>query len=99
MNLLLANAAQQGGGYSMIILMVVIFVIMWFFMIRPQQKKQKKLDEQRNNMSKGDKVITSGGIYGTVKGVKDNSFIIEIAEETRIEVIKSSVYPAEEPQQ
>ncbi len=96
MNLVLLQAAQGGSAWTMPLMMVLIFVVFWFFMIRPQQKKQKKLEEARQNMGKGDKVITSGGIYGTIRGVKDDSFIVEIANDVRIQIARGSVYPSGE---
>ncbi len=89
-------AAAQGGGWTPILMMVLVFAVFWFFMIRPQQKKQKKLEEARNAMGKGDQVITSGGLYGVIKGVKDDYFIVEIAEGVRVQIIRSSVFPAGE---
>ena len=64
-------AAQQQGGGSMqfLIMMVVIFAIMYFFMIRPQQKKQKEIRNFQNSLQEGSKVVTGGGIYGTIKKV------------------------------
>ena len=59
--------APQGAGWSMWIMLALIFVIMWFFMIRPQRKQQKELEKFRNALKKGDKVVTIGGIYGTVE--------------------------------
>ena len=91
--LLQANAAapKAGGGYSMLIVLVLIFVVMWLFMIRPQKKKQKELDEFRNNLKRGDKVITVGGIYGTVDEVKENKILIEVDKDVKIFVDKSSL--------
>jgi preprotein translocase subunit YajC len=60
-------------------------------MIRPQKKKQKELDEFRNNLKRGDKVITVGGIYGTVDEVKENKILIEIDKDVKIFVDKSSL--------
>lgn len=87
-----AQVAGGGSGWSMIIMMLVIVVVFYFFMIRPQQKKQKALQKAREAMKKGDKVITAGGIHGTIKDTKENDFIIEIADNVRIRVDKSSVY-------
>ncbi len=98
MNLMFLQASSQGSAWTMPLMMVLIFVVFWFFMIRPQQKKQKQLEEARNNMGKDDKVITSGGIYGVIKGVKDEYFIVEVAEGVRMNITRSSVFPAgEEP--
>jgi preprotein translocase subunit YajC len=80
-----AAAPKAGGGYSMLIVLALIFVVMWLFMIRPQKKKQKELDEFRNNLKKGDKVITIGGIYGTVDEVKENKILIEIDKDVKTE--------------
>ncbi|MDD2286502.1 MAG: preprotein translocase subunit YajC [Paludibacter sp.] len=93
LSLLLQAPAGQGGGMSGILMMVLIFVVFYFFMIRPQQKRQKEIKKQRENMQIGDKVVTSGGIYGKIREIKDdNTVIIEIAENVRIKVDKSSVF-------
>jgi len=91
--LLLEAPAGGGGGMSGILMMVLIFVVFYFFMIRPQQKRQKEIKKQRENMQVGDKVVTSGGMYGKIREIKDdNTVIIEIAENVRIKVDKSSVF-------
>ncbi|MBQ0118993.1 MAG: preprotein translocase subunit YajC [Bacteroidales bacterium] len=95
LDLVLLQAAenpQQGGGWNFWIMMILIFVVLYFFMIRPQTKKQKELQKQRDAMKKGDKVITAGGIYGEIKEVQDNAFIITIAKDITIKVDKGSVY-------
>lgn len=93
LSLLLQAPAEQGGGMFGILTMVLIFVVFYFFMIRPQQKRQKEINKQRENMQSGDKVVTSGGIYGKIRDIKDdNTVIIEIAENVRIKVDKSSVF-------
>jgi len=91
--LLQAQAGQQGGAgqYSFLIMMVLIFVIMWLFMIRPQQKKQKELNNFRNSLKKGDKVVTVGGIYGVVSEVKETTLIVEVSDNCKLKVDKSSV--------
>lgn len=73
-------------------MMILIFVVFYFFMIRPQTKKQKELQKQREAMKKGDKVVTAGGIYGEIKEVQENAFIITIAKDVTIKVNKESVY-------
>ena len=86
--MLSAQAAQGGGGMSFLIMMVAIFAIMWFFMIRPQQKKQKEIRNFQNSLTEGTKVITGGGIYGTVKRInmQDNTIEVEIARGVTITV-------------
>jgi len=71
---------------------VLIFVVFYFFMIRPQSKRQKEIKKQREAMQVGDKVVTSGGIYGKVKELKETTVIVEIAENVRIKVDKNSVF-------
>jgi preprotein translocase subunit YajC len=65
-------------------------------MIRPQTKKQKELQKQRDEMKKGDKVVTAGGIYGEIKEVQENALLITIAKDVTIKVDKQSVYVAAE---
>jgi len=71
--------------------LVLVFVVFWFFMIRPQMKKQKELTNYRNSIGKGDKVITTGGIYGKVVEVAENIVTVEIANDVRIRVDKSAI--------
>lgn len=86
-----AQAAQQGGGWSMWIMLALIFVVMWFFMIRPQRKQQKELENFRNALQKGDKVVTIGGIYGTVSEIKEDSVLIEVDNGVKIRVSKQAL--------
>lgn len=86
-----AAAPATGGNWSFLIMMVAIFAVMWFLMIRPQQKKQKEMQNMRSNLKKGDKVVTIGGVYGIIYDVKDNCFIVEIDNNVKIKVDKSSV--------
>ncbi|MBO7278781.1 MAG: preprotein translocase subunit YajC [Bacteroidales bacterium] len=89
--LLQQAAPQQGGGMQMLIMMALIIGVMYFFMIRPQQKKQKELQAFRNSLTKGDKIVTIGGIYGTVAEVKEQYLLIEVDNNVKIRVDKSSV--------
>ena len=86
-----APAAQQGGGLSMWIMLALIFVVMWFFMIRPQRKQQKELQNFRDSLKKGDKVVTIGGIYGTVCEIKEGSVLIEVDNNVKIRVSKQAL--------
>ena len=74
------QAEQQPGGLlgSPIIMMVLIFVVMWLFFIRPQSKERKKMEEMRKALKKGDKIITTAGIIGTITSIEDNSNIITV---------------------
>ena len=89
--ILQAAAGQQGGGWQMWIMLALIFVVMWFFMIRPQRKQQKELQNFRDSLKKGDKVVTIGGIYGTVCEVKENSVLIEVDNNVKIRVSKQAL--------
>ena len=86
-----AAPAAQGGGWSMWIMLALIFVVMWFFMIRPQRKQQKELENFRNALKNGDKVVTIGGIYGTVCEVKEDYVVIEVDKEVKIRVSKQAL--------
>ena len=90
-NVILAAQSAQGGGYSMIIMMVAIFAIMYFFMIRPQQKKQKNF---QNSLSEGMRIITAGGMYGTIRkvNIEDGSVDVEISKGVVINVDKNYVF-------
>lgn len=92
-NLFLQSGSGQ-SGLPMLIMMVAIFAIMWLFMIRPQQKKQKKIREFQNALKEGDKVVTGGGVYGTVKRVNAqvNTIDIEVARGVVITVAKGYVF-------
>ncbi len=92
-NLFLQSGSGQ-SGLPMLIMMVAIFAIMWLFMIRPQQKKQKKIREFQNALKEGDKVVTGGGVYGTVKRVnaQENTIDIEVARGVVITVAKDYVF-------
>ena len=98
LSILLQAPAAAGGAssYSGILMMVLIFVVFYFFMIRPQSKRQKEIKKQREAMKAGDKVVTSGGIYGRVKEIKETTVTVEIAENVRIKVDKNSVFATAE---
>ncbi|MBD5211740.1 MAG: preprotein translocase subunit YajC [Bacteroidales bacterium] len=87
--------AQSGSNISGLIMIVAMIVIFYFFMIRPQSKKQKEIKKAREAMTNGDKVVTAGGIHGTIREINENTLIIEVAKGVSIKVDKASVYPAE----
>ena len=91
---LLQTAAPQGaagGQWTMWVMLLLIFVVMWFFMIRPQRKQQKELQKFRDGLQKGDKVVTVGGIFGTVVEIKDKSVLIEVDKDVKLRVDKNSL--------
>ena len=81
----------QGSPYTMWIMLGLIFVVMYFFMIRPQKKQQKEIQKFRDSLAKGDKVVTIGGIFGTVVEVKEDSVLIEIDNGVKIRVSKQAL--------
>lgn len=81
----------QGAGLMGMLPMILIVVVIYFFMIRPQTKKAKQQKEMISALKKGDKVITIGGIHGTISQVKDGSFLVQIAAGTEIEIDRGSV--------
>ena len=94
LNIILQAQPAGGGGMTMILMMVAIFAIMWFFMIRPQQKQQKKIREFQNALQEGTKVVTGGGVHGTVKRIDltNNTVDVEVARGVVVTIEKTSVY-------
>ena len=88
-----AAPAQGGSSWSMIIMLLLVFVVMWLFMIRPQRKQQKELQEFRSGLSKGDKVVTVGGIYGEIVEVcPDNkTVLIKVDGDVKLRVDKNGI--------
>ena len=96
LNIVLAMAAktggqQQGGGFGTLVVLGLILVIFYFLLIRPQQKQQKKLQDMRASLKKGDKIITTGGIYGEIVGITDDAVSLQIADKVKIKIAKSSI--------
>lgn len=90
---ILAAPAGPGGaaGMQSLIFLLLIIVVFYFFMIRPQVKKQKEATNFRNALKKGDKVTTTGGIYGKINDVKDTTVTLEIADNVIVKVDKTAV--------
>lgn len=86
-----ASSIMGSDNMQFIIMMVLIFGVMYFFMIRPQQKRQKELNKFRDSLSNGMKVITAGGIYGTIKEVKESYVLVEIDNGVSIRIDKSMI--------
>ena len=86
-----AAAQSSGGGISMIVMMVVLFGLMYFMMIRPQMKRQKEHRALVASLSKGDEVVTNGGIAGRVEEVGETFITVEIATNVKVKVQKGSV--------
>lgn len=93
---LLAQAAPQGsptpGGGSMILVFYALMAAaLYFLFIAPQRKKQKQHDVLLKSLKSGDEIITSAGIFGTITNVKDDRFVVRIADNTKIEIAKGFI--------
>lgn len=90
----LSVLVQAGGGMGAIgqfLPLVLIIVVFYFFMIRPQLKKAKDQKKYRENIKKGDKIVTIGGIHGRIADINDTTFIIEVEGGNRLKIEKSAV--------
>jgi preprotein translocase subunit YajC len=85
------EAAPAGGGMSFWLMIVAMIAIMYFFMWRPESKRRKQMENFRNNLKKGDKIITAGGIYGTVKEIQPTSLLIEVDSNVTLRIDKNMV--------
>jgi preprotein translocase subunit YajC len=86
-----APSPGPGAGMSQILFFGLLFAAMWFLMIAPQRKKQKQHEALIKALGNGDEVLTAGGIFGTVVAVKDDRFVVRIADNTKIELGKSFI--------
>ena len=86
-----AAGAPQGGGMGMLLFPIILIGVMYFLMIRPQMKRAKEHKGMLDKLSKGDEVITSGGIAGTVTDIGDNFVTVEIADNVRVRVQKGAI--------
>ena len=80
-----------GGGTSMLIMLVAIFAIFYFLMIRPESKRRKERQSMIDSLSRGDKIVTIGGLHGEVQDVHDDKIVIRIAEDLKVEVAKTAI--------
>lgn len=92
LNLLFIVLQQTGSNpFATFLPLVLIIVVFYFFMIRPQMKRQKELRKFQESLSKGDKVLVAGGIMGKVFDVKEDHVIVEVDDNVKLRVVKSSV--------
>jgi len=93
MNLLQAAAgqAQQPSPWGFYLLVGLMILVLWLFMWRPESKRRKEMQKFREGLKKGDKVITAGGIYGTVKEIKERTLLIEVDGNVTLRVDKNMV--------
>ncbi|MGA7839377.1 MAG: preprotein translocase subunit YajC [Candidatus Acidiferrales bacterium] len=91
-NLAFAAWAQaQPGGIALFLPLILIMVIFYFLMILPAQRRQKKVNEMLAALKNGDKVITNGGIYGTIVGLEGDTVQLRIAEQVKMKVARSAI--------
>ena len=90
----MAPSGQQGSeglGFLGILPFILIFVIFYFIIIRPQHKKQRDHQAKISSLKKGDRIITTSGIYGTIVGVSDDKIQVRIAEKVKVDMLKNAV--------
>ncbi len=91
---LLIGASSGGGGMeglASFMPLIIIFVIFYFLLIRPQQKKQQKHREILGNLKRGDRVITTGGLYGTIEGLTETTLQLKIANQVKVKISRSAI--------
>jgi len=86
-----AQGASGAGGFASFVPLILMFVIFYFLLIRPQQKKSKDHREMVSNLKKGDRIITSGGIYGRITAVSDAMLTVEISDRVRVKLNRTNV--------
>lgn len=85
------QASSQSSGFTLFLPLILIMVIFYFLMILPAQRRQKKVAEMLKNLKNGDKVITNGGIYGTIVGLESDSVQLRISEQVKIKIARSAI--------
>ncbi|HKJ42567.1 MAG TPA: preprotein translocase subunit YajC [Sunxiuqinia sp.] len=85
------QGAEGGNPITTFLPLILIIVVFYFFMIRPQMKRQKDLKKFRESLGKGDKVVTTGGIYGKVVEIKDSYVLLQVDDNVKLRVDKSAV--------
>ena len=94
MELLIAMAPQGGGSANLISTLIMfgaIFLIFYFMIIRPQQKRAKEREKMLSNMQKGDKVITSGGLHGTIAGIDEKTVLLQVSDNVKMKFERSAI--------
>jgi preprotein translocase subunit YajC len=93
LNVLGQQSAATGQSNPLITFLplILVFVVFYFFMIRPQMKKQKDMNNYRSTLKRGDKIITTGGLYGRVYEVKDNYIMMDAGGDIKLKVDKNAV--------
>src|SRR5438445_7050060 len=88
---LLLIMLQGAGGFGFLVPMLLVFGVFYLLLIRPQQKKQRQLQSKIADLKAGDKIVTTGGVIGTITAVKDASFLVRSAEKSILEIARTAV--------
>lgn len=93
MNLIIAQATPDPTGnlISTVVMFGAIFAIFYFMVMRPQQKRAKEREKMLSNIQKGDKVVTSGGLHGTIAGMEDNTILLQVSDNVKLKFEKAAV--------
>ncbi|MFW5966343.1 MAG: preprotein translocase subunit YajC [Persicimonas sp.] len=91
-----AAGGGEGGLFVQLLPFILIFAIFWFLIIRPQRKRHKEHQEYLGSLKKGDQVVTSGGLFGTVEKVDDHVISLRISRDTRVKVLRQKIEGSQE---
>lgn len=91
MSIYLADAANTGNIWTLIGPFILMFVVFYFLLIRPQQKKQKQRNSMLNQIKKGDKVVTIGGLHGTIAELTDDTVVIRVSDTAKLTFERSAI--------
>jgi len=99
--------AAGGGSFTPLLLIVLLFVVMYFLMIRPQQKRRREAQAMQNSLGPGDRIVTIGGLHGTVVAIVDDIVTLEVAPGVEVQfarpaiarVLTQTAQPADEPEE
>ena len=88
-----SQTGQSGGGGMLggLITLGLIFLVFYLLLIRPQQKQQQQLQEMRNNVRVGEKIMTTGGIFGIIESISQDTVMLKVAEKVKIEIAKNAI--------
>ena len=85
------GSSDPMGGLMGMAPFLLIIVVFYFFILRPQQKRQKERQKLLESVKKGDKIITAGGVHGTIEGIEDKTILVKVAENVKVKMEKSSI--------